>query len=78
MRVGKRARDVRDLQISQTAQRAAALVNDAPDRAGAAARFLIVFADGLQSCPPPMMPGARSLARSAPPAGAPPRPSRSR
>ena len=76
MRVGRRARDVRDLQIAQMAQTAAKLVNTAPDRTHAAARFLITFADGLQSHPP--APPARPSTGSATPAGAGPRPIRTR
>jgi hypothetical protein len=53
MRVGRSARATRDLQIFDAAKRAASLCNEAPDRTHATARFLIAFADNLQSHPPP-------------------------
>ncbi len=71
MRAGKRARDVFDLQLSQSAQRAAALTNTAPDRTHAAARFLIVLSDGLQSRPPSSV--ARPLHTAAAPSAPVPR-----
>jgi hypothetical protein len=47
-----RTRDIHDLQIVSTAEQAAQLVGEDADRAHALTRFLIAFADAVQSLPP--------------------------